>query len=601
MKLRAKLFGSSLVILVLVLGFSATGLFVLQLSAQRTHELYSVYQQALGDIQTIGLDLYKANRRATELAFSYSDQRMTANFQAVKYELGDSVAGVKTAFESLQDHLPVASRSASTQDLIDQFELDSTRWSEIMNVLVENIDNRTGFHDAFFSSALTAALDNMTAGVDSLSAEMQASSQMAFDDIQAQNQWSLILFLSFAAVVLVLVLVVLVFQDRVIVKPILRVHQLLADIARGEADLTRTLPPASRDEIGQICRDFNSFLGALRSLVSAIQQNMQGTGAVAESLHQDSAEVSAALVQIHANNEGIRQNIQVLDGRLAEASQSTQTLFRALEGLRERVEEEKSLVGTSVQTIQGVVDGIQAVTVLSQAKKQVSSQLVENSRESGQQLDEAAASVERINNAVGTILEMTQAVAAIAEQTNLLSMNAAIEAAHAGSAGAGFSVVADEIRKLASHSTTQSSDIGRELKSIVAEIQRAWDHTLQARTAFAALLGEVEDVTRALEDIGERNVRLQSMGNQVREALDGLGRASAAVSLDMDSIGQSTQGVEAAMDLVRRVSSEVSTGMGEISEGTKEISLSTQKGTESNRLLAEQVQAVRSDLARFKV
>jgi methyl-accepting chemotaxis protein len=378
------------------------------------------------------------------------------------------------------------------------------------------------------------------------------------------------------------------------------VHLLLKDIAAGEADLTRTLPLASKDEIGEICRNFNHFLASLRDLVSNVQQNVSGASGVAASLNSGALGVSAALTEINANNHGISQNMTVLDGRLGEASSSTATLLSALEGLKVRVDEEKGLIETSAGSIRGMISGIHAVTGISQAKRQASVQLVEVSRESGRQLEEATQAVERINSSVDVILDMIQVVSAIAEQTNLLSMNAAIEAAHAGEAGAGFSVVADEVRKLATTSTDQSKDIGRELQSIVNEIQKAADLTNQARASYSTLLEEVEDVTRALIDIMGRNEALQTLGGDVLQSLEGLSRASTAVANDMHIIDSSMSTVDVAMNEVRRVSAEVTTGMEEIAAGTSDITMATQKSSENNQSLVDQVQAIQAELERFK-
>ena len=600
LSLRAKLVGSSIVILLLVLAFSAAGVFALRQVSQGTETLYKVYQQGLQDVQQISLNLYRANRRAGDMALSYLDTRKGINLTSVKYDLSQGTDGVNQSFEQFQKDVTETYRSPTTKDLMDQFKDYAEKWTGPMKSLYDNLGDKKVFLETYFDPSLSLVFDNITAAIDSMATEMQSSSQTAYEAIQAQNLWAVILLGVFSLLVLALVILVNVYQDRVMIAPILRVHRLLRDIAAGEADLTRTLPPASRDEIGEICRNFNHFLEALRSLVSNVQHNVSGAGNVAASLHSDAIGVSAALTEINANNQGISQNMTVLDGRLGEASSSTGTLLSALEGLKVRVDEEKGLIETSAGSIRGMISGIHAVTGISQAKRQASVQLVEVSRESGRQLEEATQAVERINSSVDVILDMIQVVSAIAEQTNLLSMNAAIEAAHAGEAGAGFSVVADEVRKLATTSTDQSKDIGRELQSIVNEIQKAADLTNQARGSYSTLLEEVEDVTRALIDIMGRNEALQSLGGEVLQTLENLSKASTAVANDMHIIDSSMATVGSAMNEVRRVSAEVTTGMEEIAAGTRDITMATQKSSHSNQSLVDQVLAIRSELERFK-
>jgi methyl-accepting chemotaxis protein len=91
-----------------------------------------------------------------------------------------------------------------------------------------------------------------------------------------------------------------------------------------------------------------------------------------------------------------------------------------------------------------------------------------------------------------TLLEANSSIAEIAAQTNLLAMNAAIEAAHAGEAGRGFSVVADEIRKLAVNSSSESKRIGAELQEIQRSITLVVSATHESSRSYHTILGQVE-------------------------------------------------------------------------------------------------------------
>jgi methyl-accepting chemotaxis protein len=105
----------------------------------------------------------------------------------------------------------------------------------------------------------------------------------------------------------------------------------------------------------------------------------------------------------------------------------------------------------------------------------------------------------------------------IASQTNLLSMNAAIEAAHAGETGKGFAVVAGEIRKLAESSRLQSKTIGDVLKKIKASIDKITKSTENVLTKFEAMDSGVKTVVNQEENI--RNA-MEEQGQGSRQVLN---------------------------------------------------------------------------------
>jgi len=116
-------------------------------------------------------------------------------------------------------------------------------------------------------------------------------------------------------------------------------------------------------------------------------------------------------------------------------------------------------------------------------------------------LQEVAADIQEIARESEGILEINSVMANIASQTNLLSMNAAIEAAHAGETGKGFAVVADEIRKLAESSGEQSKTIGTVLKKIKGSIDKIKRSTENVLNKFEAIDSSVRTVAQQEENI----------------------------------------------------------------------------------------------------
>ncbi len=141
------------------------------------------------------------------------------------------------------------------------------------------------------------------------------------------------------------------------------------------------------------------------------------------------------------------------------------------------------------------------------------------------------------------LLEMSKVIGQISSQTNLLAMNAAIEAAHAGEFGAGFSVVADEIRKLAEDSGRQAKQIGEVLKSIKTMVDNAYSKAGTVQQEFdsvVSLAGQVKDqelqVKNSMDEQNAGNSMLLSCISQMRDGTHAVEDAARNLQRDTEEI-----------------------------------------------------------------
>lgn len=169
---------------------------------------------------------------------------------------------------------------------------------------------------------------------------------------------------------------------------------------------------------------------------------------------------------------------------------------------------------------------------------------------------------------IGTIVET---IKMISDQTNLLALNAAIEAARAGENGRGFSVVAEEVRKLAEQSTQSSAQIEQIIGDIKLNVERAITSMTSEKEVVRSGTLVIEEAQRAFKKIMEST---QVVNKQIKEvSLFGhsIADSSRQISLEIEQVAKITQETNAQAEEVASISSEQMNSMQEINAATSEL------------------------------
>jgi len=408
-------------------------------------------------------------------------------------------------------------------------------------------------------------------------------------------------FVIFLAVFIIMSLLIYFIVNLILVKPLAKVKNMLEDISRGDGDLTRDLEVGSRDLIGELAESFNDFLHNMKSIVGNIKNAANKTIDAKESLSATAEQTSAAVVEITANVSGVKNQFKTLDENIYSTSEATDKIQEVISNLEKQVEDQSSAVEESTAAINEMVASLVNVAGITRNKKEATDKLVNITKVGGGKLSETTKIVEDVNNSISAISEMVTVINGISSQTNLLSMNAAIEAAHAGDAGKGFAVVADEIRKLAETSAENAKGIGKELTEIVNKIVAAAGSSKATGLAFEEILTEVIAVSHALAEIDSSSLELSKGGEQIMEAMQLLGNVTIEVKDGSSKMAEGTGSIVKSMQLLTRVSSEALGSMDEISSGTEEISLAFHELTNLTNTLNDASVSLEEEVNKFKI
>ncbi len=322
------------------------------------------------------------------------------------------------------------------------------------------------------------------------------------------------------------------------------VEHLLADIARGNGDLTRRLQVSGNDEIARLANEFNQFV---------------------EKIHQIICKVSATT-----------NDLNKLTDQMAELTMIT------LNGAQHQLSESEQVATAMNQMTSTVNDVAHNASSAAESATQANTEATLGN----QVVSGSVASVQTLANNVGTAREVIQklqsdsenigtvldVIKGIAEQTNLLALNAAIEAARAGEQGRGFAVVADEVRTLAQR--TQEST--QEIHQIITTVQSG-----------------AESAVKVMEQGHEQ---VQASVEQSKMA----GKSLASISQAIDSISDMNTQIASAAEEQSCVAKEVNRNVANISQIAYKTAESAQNCNESNMKVVQLAHNLKSLVDQFK-
>jgi methyl-accepting chemotaxis protein len=409
----------------------------------------------------------------------------------------------------------------------------------------------------------------------------------------------LIIGLVIAVLMLLLISAGAFILSRSISNPLKHMVLVLNDI--GEGDLTRRLEANSRDEIGDMTASFNTTLDKIRNLIMMIREKAHSLSRTGRELSDNMNATAAAINEITANIQSMKNQVGNQGAAVEESGGAMKKISANIAGLNTRIDEQAESIAQSSSAIEEMLANIQSVTQTLVKNAGNVTDLADASGVGRTGLENVAADIQEIARESEGLLEINAVMENIASQTNLLSMNAAIEAAHAGEAGRGFAVVADEIRKLAESSGVQSKTISGVLKKIKDSIDKITRSTNEVLGKFAAIDGGVKIVSDQEENI--RNA-MEEQGQGSKQILDAVGRMNeitGGVKKSSEEMNAGSREVIATSQTLESITQEITNSLNEMVAGAEQINAAVGQVNEISDRNKSDIDELLQEVDKFKI
>lgn len=310
----------------------------------------------------------------------------------------------------------------------------------------------------------------------------------------------------FAGISLIVTAVFLFILYRYIMNGVSAWHRVTRRISAG--DLTAEIRNRSRSEFHQIGFEINKMAIGMKKII----EELSGISDIINNISNVQADESARLSETFTDFGETMQTFQAgAEEQLASLQSASAMVQTMIRGVREMEEKIGGTLAISEEASAAAEEGSEAILTSGQKMDQLESTI-----------NESAGRITQVAEDVDNVIQKVSSITQIAEQTNLLALNASIEAARAGDAGSGFSVVANEVRKLAENTNEFANDIFTQLEKTREEMRAAVEHVESNTDAIREGVEIVQIAGASIEKLNDAQVQSKSAVESNSEFADKL-------------------------------------------------------------------------------
>lgn len=511
LKIRNKLLLSFAIVMVLYIctvGVAITGVKNITSSF---NDFYNVSYQIVSESTSFRLNQYIIGRNMLQIVYDKDINKSQDEFQ----EMENSIASVESAMTRLEE---LYTDKEKVEELKTMYEalviprnkliklLESEKYEEAMKLYQDEYDPESKETRAYLREMEAMTKDDATA---------------YYTDSEESADIMLTILIVLALITILFISVVWFIISRSITKPLTELKNAAKELSNG--NLRAEIKYTAKNEMGDLADSMRETISALRSYLNEIEHSMTMLGkgklnyktelefkgdftTMKKSLDRISQLLSESMLKISNSAEQV-------SGGAQQISNGAQMLSQGASEQTGSIEELAANINEISENVKSNADDTIAASSLADAVEQ---EILDNSK----QMEDVTEAINQIRQTSTNITGIVKEIEDIAFQTNLLSLNAAVEAARAGDAGRGFSVVAAEIRKLATKTTDASKITAELIQQSTKSVEEGSNLINATEESLKHIVDGARNVAIKIERISQANVQQANFIVQIRQSIE---------------------------------------------------------------------------------
>ncbi|TVR91822.1 MAG: hypothetical protein EA428_05000 [Spirochaetaceae bacterium] len=297
----------------------------------------------------------------------------------------------------------------------------------------------------------------------------------------------------------------------------------------GRADLRPRLAMRTFDEVKLLGDSINDFLDDLTATLAQVRSSASQAETAGQRVTAAVSKSRAETGELIQVGDILGANADNLDAQVRTADQQASELRAFSEQVSLLVGEQASAMEESTASVRQMTDSLHTIADEVEARMQKTQRLATYAEQSEETMRDSLTALKTTHEKTDAMLETVRLINAISQQTDLLAMNAAIEAAHAGEAGRGFAVVATEVKKLAKEVAENAQNVSVTLTEMANGIRNSMESMEQSVHAFEEIRNEIGTLHSGMQNVNQRTQEMSSGTSELDTVLTRVRELSGSV------------------------------------------------------------------------